>query len=122
LDVTKPELGTKRRCVNCETKFFDLNKDPIVCPKCSAVFAPPQPDPVRPRRVQDRRPTAGEQIAPPNASNELNSFGEASSDAETEAPSAEAKKADGNLDLLDDQDENFDAADEIDADIEKDDV
>ena len=36
--MAKPELGTKRACQNCSTKFFDLNKDPIVCPKCSAVF------------------------------------------------------------------------------------
>ena len=36
--MAKPELGTKRACQNCGTKFFDLNKNPIVCPKCSAVF------------------------------------------------------------------------------------
>jgi uncharacterized protein (TIGR02300 family) len=34
----KPELGTKRQCQNCAAKFFDLNKDPIVCPKCGTVF------------------------------------------------------------------------------------
>src|SRR5271163_820680 len=50
LHVTKPELGTKRRCNSCETKFFDLHQEPIVCPKCSAVFTPPRPDPVRLRR------------------------------------------------------------------------
>ena len=36
--LAKPELGTKRQCQNCGTKFFDLNKDPIVCPKCGTVF------------------------------------------------------------------------------------
>jgi uncharacterized protein (TIGR02300 family) len=36
--VAKPELGTKRQCQNCGAKFFDLNKDPIICPKCSTVF------------------------------------------------------------------------------------
>ena len=35
---SKPELGTKRQCQNCGAKFFDLNKDPIVCPKCGTVF------------------------------------------------------------------------------------
>jgi len=39
--MTKPELGTKRRCNSCATKFFDLNKDPIICAKCAAVFVPP---------------------------------------------------------------------------------
>jgi len=32
--VAKPELGIKRLCGNCSTKFYDLNKTPIVCPKC----------------------------------------------------------------------------------------
>jgi uncharacterized protein (TIGR02300 family) len=37
--VAKPELGTKRLCGSCGAKFYDLNKDPIVCPKCHAVMA-----------------------------------------------------------------------------------
>jgi uncharacterized protein (TIGR02300 family) len=36
--VAKPELGTKRLCANCGAKFYDLNKDPIHCPKCGAVY------------------------------------------------------------------------------------
>jgi uncharacterized protein (TIGR02300 family) len=38
--VAKPELGTKRLCASCGAKFYDLNKDPIVCPKCETVFHP----------------------------------------------------------------------------------
>ena len=36
--MSKPELGTKHQCQNCGAKFFDLNKEPIVCPKCGTVF------------------------------------------------------------------------------------
>jgi uncharacterized protein (TIGR02300 family) len=36
--MTKPELGTKRLCVHCGAKFYDLNHAPINCPKCGAVF------------------------------------------------------------------------------------
>ena len=36
--MAKPELGTKRLCGNCAAKFYDLSKDPIVCPKCQTVF------------------------------------------------------------------------------------
>jgi uncharacterized protein (TIGR02300 family) len=36
--VAKPELGAKRQCLNCGTKFFDFAKDPILCPKCGTVF------------------------------------------------------------------------------------
>mgnify|MGYP000850507763 FL=1 len=37
-DVAKPELGSKRQCLSCGTKFFDMNRDPILCPKCGATF------------------------------------------------------------------------------------
>lgn len=36
--LAKPELGSKHQCQNCGAKFFDLNKDPVVCPKCGTVF------------------------------------------------------------------------------------
>ena len=36
--MAKPELGTKRLCGSCGAKFYDLGKDPIVCPKCGTVF------------------------------------------------------------------------------------
>ena len=36
--MAKPELGAKRQCQSCGVKFFDLSKDPILCPKCGAVF------------------------------------------------------------------------------------
>ncbi len=32
--MAKPELGTKRVCVACGAKFYDLQKTPAVCPKC----------------------------------------------------------------------------------------
>jgi len=38
--VAKPDLGTKRLCASCGAKFYDLNKDPIICPKCETVFHP----------------------------------------------------------------------------------
>ena len=30
----RPELGTKRTCQHCGARFYDLGRDPIVCPKC----------------------------------------------------------------------------------------
>jgi uncharacterized protein (TIGR02300 family) len=36
--VAKPELGAKRQCQSCGTKFYDLNKNPIACPKCGAIY------------------------------------------------------------------------------------
>jgi len=53
--VAKPDLGTKRLCANCSAKFYDLNKDPILCPKCGTVYEvavvtrPTRPEPAAPR-------------------------------------------------------------------------
>ena len=36
--MTKAELGTKRLCPNCGARYYDLNHDPIVCPRCGTEF------------------------------------------------------------------------------------
>ena len=36
--LAKSELGTKRLCAECGAKYYDLNRDPILCPKCGATF------------------------------------------------------------------------------------
>jgi uncharacterized protein (TIGR02300 family) len=38
--VAKPEWGSKRVCLNCGARFYDLGRDPIVCPACQTVFDP----------------------------------------------------------------------------------
>jgi len=35
-----PNLGSKRQCPKCATKFYDFGKDEIVCPKCRAEIDP----------------------------------------------------------------------------------
>jgi uncharacterized protein (TIGR02300 family) len=41
--MVKPELGTKRHCPKCASKFYDLNKNPAQCPICSHSFDPEAP-------------------------------------------------------------------------------
>ncbi|NBP73957.1 MAG: TIGR02300 family protein, partial [Alphaproteobacteria bacterium] len=38
--MAKPEWGLKRTCLGCGTRFYDMKKDPIVCPSCEAEFDP----------------------------------------------------------------------------------
>src|SRR3954454_3854258 len=38
--VAKPEWGTKRICPSCGTRYYDLMREPVVCPKCSTPFDP----------------------------------------------------------------------------------
>ena len=45
--MANPALGTKRICAGCAAKFYDLGKDPIVCPTCETVFVVPKPEPAR---------------------------------------------------------------------------
>ena len=85
--VAKPELGIKRLCGNCGAKFYDLNKDPIVCPKCSTVFAVAPSARARPEAV--RAPVAEEEVAAPEmAEAEFVSLEEA--DKETEGAKSAA--------------------------------
>ena len=56
--MAKPELGTKRVCVACGVRFYDLTKVQAVCPKCGTEQPIEQP---RPRRTggnvaEERRP------------------------------------------------------------------
>lgn len=36
--MAKPEWGTKRQCSSCGSRFYDLSRTPIVCPKCGAAY------------------------------------------------------------------------------------
>lgn len=36
--MPKEEWGTKRLCPQCNSRFYDLNHDPMTCPACGAVF------------------------------------------------------------------------------------
>lgn len=38
--MTKPNWGLKRTCQSCGARFYDLEKDPILCPKCGVEFDP----------------------------------------------------------------------------------
>ncbi len=41
--MAKPELGTKRVCVSCGARFYDLTRQPAVCPKCGTEQPAEQP-------------------------------------------------------------------------------
>ena len=56
--MVKAELGQKRVCMSCAAKFYDLNKDPIICPKCGTVFdVAAAAKPRRARAAADEKPT-----------------------------------------------------------------
>lgn len=62
--VAKAELGTKLTCESCETRFYDLNKTPGICPKCGASNDRPvifkasrrTAEPAAPKKVEPPKP------------------------------------------------------------------
>lgn len=38
--MSKAEWGLKRVCPNCSTRYYDMKKNPPVCPSCGTVFDP----------------------------------------------------------------------------------
>jgi uncharacterized protein (TIGR02300 family) len=53
--MAKPELGLKRVCVACGTKFYDMMRAPAICPKCGTEQPAEQPKLKRaPAPVDDR--------------------------------------------------------------------
>jgi len=38
--VAKPEWGTKRICPSCGARYYDLMREPVMCPKCDTPFDP----------------------------------------------------------------------------------
>jgi uncharacterized protein (TIGR02300 family) len=94
--VTKPELGTKRLCANCDAKFYDLNKEPPVCPKCHTVMElatiAPRGRPNAAAAEHAAAPAPEEEVAAPEtAEAEFVSLEEADAEAQgKKAPEGEA--------------------------------
>lgn len=107
--VTKAELGIKRLCPNCGARYYDLNREPIVCPRCGTQFevtvakARPQTASKAPKEVVEEE---SEEVVPA----ELVSLEE----ADDEVAESGAVKVPGAEDDDDDDDDTFLADDEED--------
>lgn len=101
--MVKPELGTKRVCVACATRFYDLTKTPAVCPKCGTE---------QPTEAPRARRTGGN-VADEKRSKKVPAPGLEDSDAEVETAEEEAEE-----DVLEDASDLEDDADAISGDIE----
>ena len=110
--MAKPELGTKRLCTNCSAKFYDLNKDPIVCPKCHTVMElATVAARARPETAAAADATAAaeeEVVAPETAEAEFVSLEEA--DAEAQGKKGEGEAVEGAEEEVELEDEGMDDA------------
>lgn len=78
--MAKPELGTKRLCASCGAKFYDLSKDPIVCPKCGTIYEVAAPVAPRGGRSEAARMTTESEL-PETTEAEFVSLEEADAEA-----------------------------------------
>ena len=107
--MAKPELGTKRVCVSCGAKFYDLMKTPAVCPKCGTEQPAELPRSRRPggNVVDDKRP---KKVA-------------AADDVDVETEPAEDEAEEGVLEDASELEDDADAIpDEIEVEPETDEV
>jgi uncharacterized protein (TIGR02300 family) len=117
--MSKPELGTKRLCARCSTKFYDLNRAPIACPKCGTVFEAVQ---VSSRwRTEPARATVRgvEPVVPETQETEFVSLEDADAEAQGKEKPGEAAEADDEVEL---DDESLDDAPFIESEEEDTDV
>ena len=40
MSTARAKRGTKRTCVGCGDRFYDLDRNPIICPSCGNVHGP----------------------------------------------------------------------------------
>ena len=92
--MAKPEWGVKRSCLSCSARFYDLQHQPIVCPKCGAEFHPELA--LRARRVR----AAPEKPAPVKVAVPV------AAASEEEVVDAAAGKTDDDTELDDDDDDS----------------
>jgi uncharacterized protein (TIGR02300 family) len=103
--MAKPELGTKRVCVSCGARFYDLTRQPAVCPKCGTEQPAEQP---RARR------TGGNVIEEKRRAKVVPVPGIEDTDVEVETPEEEVEE-----DVLEDASDLEDGGDGIaDVDVE----
>jgi uncharacterized protein (TIGR02300 family) len=109
--VAKPELGTKRLCTNCGAKFYDLSKDPIVCPKCHTVLELAAVSArSRPEAARAVAPAAEEEVVvPETAEAEFVSLEEADAEAQGKK-TGEGEAVEGAEDDVELEDEGMDDA------------
>ena len=90
--MVNSKWGTKRLCLGCGKRFYDMRRDPIVCPACDAPFEASAPTRTRRQRV----PVEPAKAAPPL---EVSAETEDSTAAKVEDPDALAAGNDDDVEV-----------------------
>ena len=61
-----PDLGHKHECFRCGTKFYDLRRTPVLCPKCQTDQKEAPPPTSSPAALQAARRARRDEFADPD--------------------------------------------------------
>ncbi len=97
--MAKPEWGSKRICPSCGTRYYDLMREQVICPKCNTPFDPEAF--LRARRARPALPVEKE-LEPVGAEEldadlESEEIDEAEEDEEEAVPLEDAEEEDEEL-------------------------
>ena len=124
--MAKPDLGSKRQCQSCGAKFYDLNKDPILCPRCGTVFQAVatttrgRPEPVANRVVEEEDTELEAGAGPEIVSLDEVEAEEGVKDLPIDGVEIEDEIAEDDTFLEEEEEGDDDVADLIDGDLEDD--
>lgn len=124
----KPEWGLKRTCPHCGARFYDLKRQPVICPKCShpvEAEAAPRPRRSAPAVVVEAKPipvVAEDGLPPVEAEREDPELIEEDSEAPAEGGES-GEEEDEELiedasDLGEDDDDMAEVMEHLDEDLE----
>lgn len=82
--MAKAELGMKLTCESCGARFYDLNKQPGICPKCGAANSRPVIFKASRRPAEDREKIAAAKAPPPPAAADEEDVAEVEADDDEE--------------------------------------
>ena len=106
--MPKEEWGTKRLCPQCQTKFYDLQNDPMTCPACGAQMT-----------VESLASGRGKVLTPEKASSRAAAQDDSTDDDTDDLDDDDSNDLDD--DLLEDDDDDGDVSLDDIADVSDDD-
>lgn len=138
--MANPEWGAKRICHSCGTRYYDMQRNPVICPKCGTEFDPeaflksrrsraPLPDEPTPSKARSKKAVEEEDLdetAPDAAEDDEGIVEDEEEEAEeieeideVEEPIVESDEEDPTADQPDEKpfDEDEDLDEEEDEDV-----
>ena len=93
--MANPKWGTKRPCLGCGKRFYDMQRDPIICPGCDTPLELGTPA----RTRKSRAPVERETAAPPPEASTVDENGAAAKEQSTELEVVNEETADDEVEV-----------------------